>query len=151
MKPISSCLKPWCLFLLALPLLMGFCFRSNGIKGRVFIENEARMPLKGKSSQNRAPYSTTISVYAAAKTTQLVGQDGPWVKGIGARLLYQIKANQLGQFKRAIPPGKYTLLVQHTNGLYIPYFSGMDEVSIIEVKKGVFQEIDLTIASPSLF
>jgi hypothetical protein len=35
--------------------------------------------------------------------------------------------------------------------LYIPYFSGIEEVAIIEVKKGVFQEIDLRIAAPSPF
>ncbi len=151
MKPISNYLNPWCLLLLALPLLMGFCFRSNGIMGRVFIKSEASMPLKGKIAQNGTPYATTLYVYEAAKTSQLIEQDGPWVKGIQARLLYHIKTNQLGQFKRGLPPGKYTLLVKHAKGFYIPYFSGIEEVAIIEVKKGVFQEIDLRIAAPSPF
>lgn len=151
MKPISNYLNPWCLLLLGLPLMMGFCFRSNGIKGRVLIKNETNMPLKGKIAQNGTPYATTLYVYEAATIHQLIEQDGPWVKGIQARLRYQIKTDQLGQFKRGLPPGKYTVLVQHPKGLYVPYFSGIEEVAIIEVKKGVFQEIDLTIAAPSLF
>jgi hypothetical protein len=151
MKQMSKYLNQWCLFLVVLPLLMGFCYRLKGIKGHVSIEKGNQMPLKGKSSQNSTPYATVVYVYAAAKTSQLIQQDGQWAKGIKARMLYQIKTNKLGQFKRVLPPGKYSILVQHTNGLYIPYFSGIDEVAIIEVKKGLFQEIDITIAAPSLF
>lgn len=141
----------WILTISILPILMGFCFRSQGIKGRVFLEKEANMPLKGKTKQVGSAFSTKVYVYAAANTNQLMGQEGNWAKGIQAKLIRQVQADQAGRFKLALRPGKYTLVLGFKEGIYIPFFSGSNGVAFVEVSKHQYQEIDLTITASSIF
>ena len=141
----------WLLMISILPMLMGFCFRSQGIKGRVFLENETNMPLKGKTKQAGSAFSTIVYVYAAANTNQLIGQQGNWAKGIQAKLIRQVQADQAGRFKLGLRPGKYTLVLGFKEGIYIPFFSGSIGVAFVEVPKHQYQEIDLTITASSIF
>jgi hypothetical protein len=56
-----------------------------------------------------------------------------------------------GSFKLKLKPGKYSILLGYKEGMYIPFFSGMNGVAHIEVIKHQFQEIDLSIAASSIF
>lgn len=141
----------WLLMILILPLLMGFCFRMQGVKGRVLIEKDANMPLKGKTKELGRPYSTIVYVYAAANTSQLIEQQGHWAKGIQAKLIRQVQADQTGRFKLSLRPGKYSLVLGYKDGIYIPFFSGSVGVAFVEVSKHQYQEIDLTITASSIF
>lgn len=137
--------------LLFAPFLMGFCIRSQGIKGRILIEKEANMPLKGRANQSGMPFSTTIFVYEYASVNQLMNQQGNFAKGLNAKLVKQVRSGVDGKFKLQLRPGKYTLVLGYEEGLYIPFFSGLNGVSHIEVTKHQFQEIDLTISASSGF
>ena len=141
----------WILTISILPLLMGFCFPSQGIKGRVYLEKEANMPLKGKTKQAGTAFSTMVYVYSAANTSQLIGQEGNWAKGIQAKLIRKVQADQAGRFKIGLRPGKYTLVLGFKEGIYIPFFSGSTGVAFVEVSKHQYQEIDLTITASSIF
>ena len=141
----------WILTVSILPLFMGFCFPSQGIKGRIFLEKEANMPLKGKTKQAGTAFSTMVYVYAAANTNQLIGQEGNWAKGIQAKLIRKVQADQAGRFKIGLRPGKYTLVLGFKEGIYIPFFSGSTGVAFVEVSKRQYQEIDLTITASSIF
>ncbi len=137
--------------LFMVPILMGFCVRSQGIKGRVLIEKEANMPLKGRTNQSGMPFSTTIFVYESATVDQLKNQQGNFAKGLNAKLVKQVRSGVDGKFKLQLSPGKYTLILGYKEGLYIPFFSGLNGVSHIEVTKHQFQEIDLMISASSVF
>ena len=137
--------------LLFAPFLMGFCVRSQGIKGLVLIEKEANMPLKGRTNQIGMPFSTTIFVYESATLNQLMNQQGNFAKGLNAKLVKQIRSGVDGKFKLQLRPGKYTLVLGYQDGLYIPFFSGLNGVAHIEVFKHQFQEFDLTISASSGF
>ena len=129
-----------CILLVCLvPMLMGFCFLTQGISGRVFLENNTAIPLKGSTKQKGRPIATMIYVYEAANTIQLIGQEGNYAKGIEARLI-----------KLRLAPGKYSIVLGYHEGIYIPYFSGNSGVAFIEVAKHQFQEIDLLIIASSV-
>lgn len=138
------------LFCLA-PMLMGFCILPQGIKGRVLLEKNATMPLKGMTQQKGSPISTMVYIYQAANVNQLVGQEGNYAKGIEARLIKQVRSDVAGQFKLRLAPGKYTIVLAYQDGIYIPYFSGNTGVAFVEVLKHQFLEIDLKIIASSIY
>jgi hypothetical protein len=133
------------------PILMGFCVQSQGVKGLVLLEKEANMPLKGGSKRSGTPISTMVFVYESASINQLTDQQGHFTKGLNAKLIKQVRSGVDGTFKLKLKPGKYTILLGYKEGLYIPFFSGMNGVAHIEVIKHQFQEIDLSIAASSIF
>lgn len=143
--------NPLILLVLIVPFLMGFCIHSQGIKGFVYLKTDANMPLKGKPLQKGSPYSTTIFVYESASISQLIGQQGNFAKGLNAVLVKQVQSDKAGKFKLKLRPGKYTIVLGYQEGIYIPFFSGINGVGHIEVPKHQFQEIDLTISASSVF
>jgi hypothetical protein len=50
-----------------------------------------------------------------------------------------------------LAPGKYSIVLSYQEGVYIPYFSGNTGVAFVEVLKGQFQEIDLSIIASSIY
>jgi hypothetical protein len=139
------------LFLLFIPFLMAFCIPFQGIKGRVWIQADTNMPLKDGPRQLGSPYSTSIFVYESATIDQLIGQQENFATKLNANLVKQIKSNREGRFKLKLRPGNYTIVLGYKEGIYIPFFSGSRGVAQFEVLKHDFQEIDITIAAPSLF
>jgi hypothetical protein len=130
---------------------MGFCLLPQGIKGHVLLENNTSMPLKGSPMQKGGPISTMVYIYEAANTNQLIGQEGNYAKGIQAKIVKQIRSGKTGKFKLRLAPGKYSIVLGYQNRIYIPYFSGNIGVAFIEVFKGQFQEIDLSIIASSVY
>jgi hypothetical protein len=138
------------LFFLA-PMLMGFCMLPQGIKGHILLVYNTSMPLKGMAKQKGRPISTVVYIYEATNVNQLVDQDGNFAKGVNARLLKQVRSDNTGKFKLRLVPGKYSIVLGYQNGIYIPYFSGDTGVAFVEVLKGQFQEIDLSIIASSTY
>lgn len=139
------------LFLCLVPAFLGFCIPKQGIKGRVLLEKNANMPLKGTTKQKGRPISTIVYIYEATNVNQLVGQEENYAKGIDARLVQQVLSKNDGKFKLKLAPGKYTIVLGYQNRIYIPYFSGNTGVAFVEVLKGQFQEIDLSIIASSIY
>jgi hypothetical protein len=144
-------INPQLLLVLFVPFLMGFCIHTQGVKGVVFLQTDAMMPLKGKPLQKGSPYSTIIFVYESASITQLIGQQGNFAKGVNAKLVKQVRSDNAGKFKLKLSPGKYTIVLGYQEGIYIPFFSGTNGVAHIEVTKNQFQEIDIRIPASSVF
>jgi hypothetical protein len=138
------------LFFLA-QMLMGFCMLPQGIKGHILLGYNTSMPLKGMAKQKGRPISTVVYIYEATNVNQLVDQDGNFAKGVNARLLKQVRSDNTGKFKLRLVPGKYSIVLGYQNGIYIPYFSGDTGVAFVEVLKGQFQEIDLSIIASSTY
>ncbi|MFM6995256.1 MAG: hypothetical protein ACKOWO_09100 [Sediminibacterium sp.] len=141
----------WLLFVTLVPFLMGFCIRSQGIKGHVLIEKDATMPLKGKTKQIGRPISTIVYVYEATEINRLIDQQGNFARGVDAKLIKQIRSDESGKYKLRLNPGKYTIVLGYKEGIYIPFFSGNTGVAFVEVLKHQYQEIDLTIIASSVF
>jgi hypothetical protein len=123
----------------------------QGIKGHILLENNTSMPMKGSPIQKGVPIATMVYIYEAANTNQLIGQEGNYAKGIAARLIKQVRSNNTGKFKLRLAPGKYSIVLGYQEGVYIPYFSGNAGVAFVEVLKGQFQEIDLSIIASSIY
>ena len=138
------------LLICLVPMLMGFYNLPQGIVGQVWLEGNARMPLKGMSKQKGHPISTIVYVYEAANIDQLIGQEGHYAKGIKAKIIKQVLSDKTGKFKLRLMPGKYSIVVGYQAGIYIPYFSGNIGVAFVEVSRHQFQEIDLRIITSSL-
>jgi hypothetical protein len=138
------------LFVCLVPMLMGFCFLPQGIRGHVFLENNTAMPSKGSAKQRGHPIATMVYIYEAANVNQLIGQEGNYAKGIKARLIKEVRSNNAGKFKLKLAPGKYSIVLSYQEGSYIPYFSGNNGLAFIEVLKHQYQEIDLSIIASSV-
>ena len=137
------------LFICLAPMLMGFCILPQGIMGHVYLEQNAKMPLKGGSKQQGSPISTMVYVYETANLDQLIAQEGNYAKGIQAKIVKQIRSDKAGKFKLRLAPGKYTIVLGYRDGIYIPFFSGNSGVAFVEVSKHQYQEIDLRIIASS--
>ena len=133
------------------PFLMGFCLLQQGIKGKVLLQKDAMMPLKGRSTQEGKPYSTLVYIYETISMDQLVGQNGNSVNDVKAKLIKKVQSNPNGVFKIRLRPGKYSIVLGYQDGYYIPFFSGSNGVAFVEVRKHQFHEIDLTITASSIF
>ena len=133
------------------PMLMGFCFLTQGISGHVMLENNTAMPLKGSAKQKGRPIATMVYIYEVANVHQLIGQEGNYAKGIEARLIKQVRSDNAGKFKIRLAPGKYSIVLGYQEGIYIPYFSGNTGVAFVEVSRYQFQEIDLSIIASSIY
>jgi hypothetical protein len=103
------------------------------------------------AKQKGRPISTVVYIYEATNVNQLVDQDGNFAKGVNARLLKKVRSDNTGKFKLRLVPGKYSIVLGYQNGIYIPYFSGDTGVAFVEVLKGQFQEIDLSIIASSTY
>jgi len=131
-------------------MLMGFCILPQGIKGHVLLVNNASMPFKGTGEQKGLPMSTLVYIYEAANTNQLIGQAGNYAKGLNAKIIKQVRSDNVGKFKLRLAPGKYSIVLAYQDGIYIPYFSGNTGIAFVEVLKHQFHEIDLTIIASSM-
>ena len=133
------------------PMLMGFCFLTQGIRGHVLLENNTAMPLKGSAKQKGRPIATMVYIYEVANVHQLIGQEGNYAKGINAKMIKQVRSDNAGKFKLRLAPGKYSIVLGYQEGIYIPYFSGNTGVAFVEVSRYQFQEIDLSIIASSIY
>ena len=133
------------------PMLMGFCFLPQGIKGHVLLDNNTAIPLKGSAKQKGRPISTMVYIYEASNIDQLIAQEGNYAKGIKAKIVKQVRSDKTGKFKLRLAPGKYSIVLGYQEGVYIPYFSGNTGVAFVEVPKHQYQEIDLLIIASSIY
>ncbi len=99
---------------------------------RVFHYNS--MPQINKPYANGTPLSTTVYIYEPTKITQLDSLNGSYCKKNNARLVAKIQSNTLGNFNTFLKPGKYSVFVAYENALFVPFFSGANWASLIEIK-----------------
>jgi hypothetical protein len=105
------------------------------------------MPMVDMPSSKGSPLMTTLYIYEPTKTDQIVdGMLGaPTVAKINSRFMDSVRSDKAGAFNLYLKPGKYSVFIKYENGYYIPFYSGKDWVSLIEVKPNEITTMDFDV------
>ena len=127
--------------------------RNNNLVGHVFESKFNSMPEAGAKIKKGTPVSTFLYFYEPTTIKQIEDgmMGGSTVKNINTRLIDSVQSDKLGAFKIYLKPGKYSVFIKYENGYYIPFFSGSNWVSIIEVKAHGVNNLDFNIRSANSF
>ncbi len=119
-------------------------------KGQVKEQKNNAMPLKGGTVSKGLGFKTIVYVYAPTTVPEIDDNKtlGPITTKIRTQLIDSVQTDNLGYFKMHLQPGKYSVFVKYENGYYIPFFSGTNWVSLIEIKAGAVTNLDINISSP---
>jgi hypothetical protein len=95
---------------------------------------------------------TTLYIYEPTKINQIDEGviTGPMVSKITSQLVDSVASDNKGAFQKYVKPGKYTVMIKYKNGFFIPYFSGVDWVSLIEIKSNEINNIDFKVSAATL-
>ncbi len=117
----------------------------EGIRGYIFEQQGSAMPLKGKTSSKGVAISTIIYVFEPTQINQVEGLNGPICSKVNTRLLDSATSDREGNYFMALKPGKYTLLVKYESGYFVPFFSGMNELAIIQIQPNRVSDLDIIV------
>lgn len=118
---------------------------KQGLSGNVFEQLGNAMPLRDKPISKGRPFATTIYIYAPLKIGDAIGLQGQMAKKINGRLIDSCKTDGTGQYRIALQPGQYSVLVQYEHAYFIPFFSGQEGLAFIEIKRNSFTALDIIV------
>lgn len=126
---------------------------NSNLVGHVFESKFNSMPDAGIKTKKGIPLSTLLYFYEPTTIKQIEDgmTGGATIKKVNARLIDSVKSDKLGAFKIYLKPGKYSVFIKYENGYYIPYFSGSNWVSIVEVKSNGVNNLDFNIRAANSF
>ena len=126
---------------------------NNNLVGHVFESKFNSMPEAGTKTKKGTPVSTFLYFYEPTTIKQIEDEmmGGSTVKNINTYLIDSVQSDKLGAFKIYLKPGKYSVFIKYENGYYIPYFSGSNWVSIIEVNAHGVNNLDFNIRAANSF
>ena len=117
----------------------------EGVRGQVFEKKGNVMPVKGKVSSKGAIFNTIVYVFEPTTLSKVEGLNGQFCTKVNSVLVDSLKTSIEGKFLIALKPGKYSLMVKYDQGYFVPYFSGTNELSIIEILPNVVSELDIIV------
>lgn len=120
--------------------------------GHVYEQKYNAMPMVDKPDTKGSPLMTTLYIYEPTKINQIDEGviTGPMVSKITSQLVDSVASDNKGAFQKYVKPGKYTVMIKYKNGFFIPYFSGVDWVSLIEIKSNEINNIDFKVSAATL-
>jgi hypothetical protein len=92
-----------------------------------------------------------IYLYKNLTITQLEDLEGQWCKSVQQKPYKIIQTNNKGQFKQALPTGKYFLLVSAYDGYFIPSFDQHNQPSSILVVSGKYTPVNILVNSKAIY
>jgi hypothetical protein len=132
-------------------LLWGACVPAagqaltQGIQGTVLLRTGNHMPGPGKSvPPAQAPAIREIRVYFLTHVSQ-VKTIGSFYSQIQTKLVAKVVSGRDGTFRLFLPPGKYSLLSQETQGLFANRRDGENNIFPVEVKAGQVTPVEFII------
>ena len=125
---------------------------SPNLQGVIREHKFNNMPMVDMPSAKGSPLMTTLYIYEPTKTDQIVdGMLGaPTVAKINSRFMDSVRSDKTGAFNLYLKPGKYSVFIKYENGYYIPFYSGKDWVSLIEVKPNEITTMDFEVKGKSV-
>jgi hypothetical protein len=120
---------------------------SPNFQGIIREHKYNNMPMVDMPSTKGSPIMTTLYIYEPTKIDQIVdGMLGaPTVAKINSRFMDSVRSDKTGAFNLYLKPGKYSVFIKYENGYYIPFYSGKDWVSLIEVKPNEITTMDFDV------
>ena len=126
--------------------------KSNSLPnfiGHVYERKFNNMPMSDKPSSKGSPLSTLVYVYEATSLNQLnEGAALPassLVSSIQSTVIDSAISDESGAFHFNLKPGKYSVFVKYNSSYYIPFFSGTNWASIMEIKANEVNKMDIVV------
>lgn len=117
----------------------------QGVQGQVFEQKGNAMPMKGQKISKGAYFHTMVYIFEPTSSLEVEGLKGQICTKVNTVLVDSTMTDTEGKYKIALKPGKYSLMVKFEEGFFVPYFSGANELSIIEVLPKTFSELDIIV------
>jgi hypothetical protein len=118
---------------------------TEGVKGQVFEKKGNLMPMKGQKTTKGAILNTVVYVFEPTTLLKVEGLNGQICTKINSALVDSAMTDKDGKYIIGLKPGKYSLFVKYGQGFFVPYFSGTNELSIIEILPKTFSELDIIV------
>ncbi len=117
----------------------------EGIRGQVFEKKGNTMPMKGQNASKGALLQTMVYVFKPTSLLEVEGLDGQICTKVNSVLVDSAKTDLDGKYIISLKPGKYSLMVKYGQGYFVPYFSGTNELSIVEIVPMKLSELDIIV------
>lgn len=121
------------LLLLSIPSLA----QKQGICGTVRWIEGNQMPGPGAERSPGKGVAREILVYEVTTMTQ-VKQENGFYTTVPTRLVARTRSNKKGEYRLKLPPGRYSVFVKETEGLWANLFDGSGAINPVEVQEGDF-------------
>lgn len=118
---------------------------KEGVRGQVFEKKGNKMPMKGQETTKGAILNTVVYVFEPTTLIKVEGLNGQICTKVNAVLVDSALTDTDGKYIIGLKPGKYSLFVKYGQNFFVPYFSGRNELSIIEILPKTFSELDIIV------
>lgn len=132
-------------------LLIPVSNSKQGVEGSLREIKGNQMGIEKTSSQKGQPLVGAIYLYKNLTNTQLEGLEGQWCKSVQQKPYKIIQTNNKGQFKQALPAGKYFILASAYDGYFIPSFDQQNQPSSILVVSGKYTPVNILVNSKAIY
>lgn len=117
---------------------------KQGLEGQVFWLSGNQMPGPDKSRNPDQGISREVYIYNATALTD-VAQQGTFYSDIKTAFVTKFSTNPDGTFKVKLPPGKYSVFVKETKGLFANLLDGNGCINCVTVSPRKFTWITITV------
>jgi hypothetical protein len=135
--------KLFLLFLLV-SLLGTATAQKQGIEGQVFWLSGNQMPGPDRGRSPQQGIVREIYIYNATTLSDVTQQDG-FYADIKTVFVTKVTTRSDGSFKVKLPPGKYTVFVKETKGLFANLFDGNGCINCVLVQPKRYAWITVTV------
>jgi|Laugresp1bdmlbsn_1035097.scaffolds.fasta_scaffold07557_2 hypothetical protein len=117
----------------------------EGVRGQVFEKKGNAMPMKGQKATKGTLLQTVVYVFEPTTLLKVEGLNGQICTKVNSVLVDSVNTDMEGKYIIGLKPGKYTLMVKYGRGFFVPYLSGTNELSIIEILPKQLSELDIIV------
>ena|SRR5690554_6171275 len=119
---------------------------KEGIAGQLIWLEGNLMPTidDSRTLPKGQPVQREVHIYALTKTSEAEREDG-FYKAVQTELIQKVMSDKNGIFKASLPPGKYSIFVKESQGLFANSFDGYGNITPVEVFKDEVTTISIEI------
>ena len=123
---------------------------KQGIKGQITWFEGNLMPGPGRDVSTGTPIERTVLIYPLTNLTQVKGS-APLFESVAHEPLERIQSNAEGTFTANLAPGFYSIFTMEDEGLFANFFDGNQNIHPVEVKKGIFTQVEIQVNYKSAY
>ena len=138
-------------FLAYILLILTMAQPKQGLEGFLREARGNQMGIQNRSSNKGQPFKSKLYLFKKLGTEDLVELEGQWCKSIKQKPYKIIQTNNKGQFKQALPAGKYFMLASAYDGYFIPSFDQHNQPSSILVVSGKYTPVNILVNSKAIY
>ncbi len=117
----------------------------QGVQGQVFQQKGNSMPMKGQKTSKGTFLHTMVYIFEPTSLLKVEGLNGQICTKVNTVLVDSTMTDIDGKYKIALKSGKYSIMVKFGQGFFVPYFSGTQDLSIIEILPKTISQLDIIV------